>query len=117
MLTAVVVHDKQTVAGEWIGGALPARSKFNCGGNVQHTRRKVWCRLHPLGHYYGIGDRNFLMQSLIQLDCPSDGHWDVVGTTSKLGLISNMRPFLDSSTQTIRGKVLVFCVKPKNGLV
>ena len=45
---------------------------------------------------------------VLQLDCPSDGHWEAIGTTSYLGPISNLRPFLDSSAQTTRGMLLDF---------
>ena len=41
----------------------------------------------------------------------------VVGASSQLGLISNLRPFLDSSAQTTRGNELDFFVNTKNGLV
>ena len=44
----------------------------------------------------------------LQLDCPSVTHWDVVGTPSQLGRISNLRPFLDSSAQITLGEVLDF---------
>ena len=42
--------------------------------------------------------------------------WDLIGTTSYLGPISNLRPVMDSSAQTTRGNVLDFFVKPKNGI-
>ena len=45
----------------------------------------------------------------LRLDCLSVTSWGLVGTSSYLGLISNPRSVLDSSAQTIRGKVLVFC--------
>ena len=44
----------------------------------------------------------------LQLDYPSVISWDLVGTTSKLGPISNLRSVLDSSTQTTQGNVLDF---------
>ena len=53
----------------------------------------------------------------LQLDCPSVRHWDGIETASYLGLISNLRPFLDFSAQTTRASYLIFLVKPKNGLV
>ena len=43
---------------------------------------------------------------LLQLDCLWVTSWDLVGTPSQLGRISNLRPFLDSSDQTTLGKVL-----------
>ena len=49
----------------------------------------------------------------VQLDCLIIRNYDLVGTLSELGPISNQRPFLDSATQTIRGKVLVFCKTSK----
>ena len=33
---------------------------------------------------------------LVQLDCLSVRHWDLVGAASQLGPISNPRPLLDS---------------------
>ena len=51
----------------------------------------------------------------IQLEGPSVRHSDLVWTLSYLGQISNLRQFLNSSTQTTWGKVLVFFVKPKTG--
>ena len=57
--------------------------------------------------------RQFL---LLQLDCLPVRSWDLVWTLSYLGLISNPRPFLDSSTQTTQEKYLFF-VKTKNDLV
>ena len=66
---------------------------------------------------------------VIQLDCPSDGHWDVVVAASYLGPMSNQRPFLDSSAQTTWGNILdifrntqkqacltSFCVSPQKGV-
>ena len=53
----------------------------------------------------------------VQLDCPSVRSWELVGTMSYLGQISNLRPVLDSSAQTTRGYALDFFVKPKNDLV
>ena len=52
-----------------------------------------------------------ILTKLLQLDCPWVTTWDLVGTTSQLGPISNLRPFLDSSAQTTRGNVLDFFCK------
>ena len=72
------------------------------------------CIIFDLGYIINFTSV-LLMQK--QLDCPSVTSWDLVGTTSQLAQISNLRPFLDSSAQTTRGNVLDFFVKPKNGLV
>ena len=55
--------------------------------------------------------------AILQLDCPSVTSWDLVGTTSYIGPILNLIPFLDSSAQTTRGNELDFFVNTKNGLV
>ena len=53
----------------------------------------------------------------LQLDCPSVTNWDIVITFAVGGPISNPRPVLGSSAQTIPVNVLDFFAKPKNGLV
>ena len=70
-----------------------------------------------LPYHRGEKFMSCLSSNLVQLDCPSDGHWDLVGRPSPLGPISNLRPFLDFSALTTRGNILDFFVNPKNGLV
>ena len=53
--------------------------------------------------------------SILQLDCLSVKSWDLVGTSSNIGPISNPRTFLDYSVQTTRCMLIDF--KPQNGFV
>ncbi len=47
----------------------------------------------------------------VQLDCPSDTHWDVARMSSWLSSILNPRPVLDSAAQTTRSMLLDIFVK------
>ena len=55
--------------------------------------------------------------AVLQLDCQTVAHWDVVGTSSQLGPILNPRPVWDFSAKATRGMLLDFFVKSQNGLV